>query len=545
MNYYPSLCIILLVSNFGCLSNEAFHQTSVNDAKHWEIAADNGILVNEGLERCRNFVDGWLSYADPTSGLIPRNLENDKNIWNAKDAAADNYPFMVLTSAITDRVRFNTKMMQMLKTEKDLTSRVGQLPDTYNFDKRDFNTDEINMADIIFGSSEYIKDGLLPLTEWLGLSSWSDRMLDILDDIWVHANVNTPFGKIPSENPEVNGEMLQVLSRIYFMTGDHKYLEYAERLGDYYLLENHHPTRDFSSLRLRDHGCEVVSGLCELYAALYYENPEKKSLYKPQIHEMLHRILEVARNEDGLFYDVVNPQTGEVLRDRIADNFGYNLNGFYTVYQLDSVEEFRDAVIKALSVLNDNYQNFDWENGSADGYADAIEGALNLYNREIVASTSSWLDSQIKVMWSMQQPDGIIEGWHGDGNFARTTIMYCLWKTQGLTLQPWRRDLQLGAETSGDTLWISITCEKPWKGKIYFDQKRHKKILNLPFDWPRINQFPEWFTIDEDQIYLVLKKDSDVTTKIHSDSLKDGLDLDIGIGTHQLKVIDPGADESE
>ena len=27
-------------------------------------------------------------------------------------------------------------------------------------------------------------------------------------------------------------------------------------------------------------------------------------------------------------------------------------------------------------------------------------------------------------MWTIQKPDGIIEGWHGDGNFARTAIMY-------------------------------------------------------------------------------------------------------------------------
>ncbi len=31
----------------------------------------------------------------PETGLIPRNLERDKDIWNAEDCAADNYPFMV------------------------------------------------------------------------------------------------------------------------------------------------------------------------------------------------------------------------------------------------------------------------------------------------------------------------------------------------------------------------------------------------------------------------------------------------------------------
>jgi hypothetical protein len=511
----------------------------------WEKASKNGGLVNEGYSRCQNFVHGWLTYADPATGLIPRNLEADKDIWNAKDAAADNYPFMVLTAAITDSVLLNGTMMKMLESEQNLTSRVGHLPDTYNFLKAGFDNDRIVMQDIIFGSSEYIKDGLLPLTEWLGESPWSDRMIDILDDIWAHAEIETIFGKIPSENVEVNGEMLQSLSRIYFMTDDEKYLEWAIRLGDYYLLGDHHPTRAFSSLRLRDHGCEIVSGLCELYAVVSFADTEKKVAYRPHIYEMLDKILEVGRNEFGLFYDVVNPQTGEIINSRIADNFGYNLNGFYTVYLLDSIVPYREAVIKALSNLNIHYRNFDWENGSADGYADAIEGALNLYNRKTVSGVAEWLDSEIRVMWSKQQDDGIIEGWHGDGNFARTTIMYCLWKSKGLILKPWRPDVSVAAEMDGDTLWIAIKADTPWEGRLIFDQPRHRSILNLPIDWPRINQFPEWFTIEADTEYQVQKKEDQRLQKITSGDLSDGLPLEIGKGVHYFRVssIDSGMEE--
>jgi hypothetical protein len=58
-------------------------------------------------------------------------------------------------------------------------------------------------------------------------------------------------------------------------------------------------------------------------------------------------------------------------------------------------------------------------------------------------------------MWNKQQPSGIIEGWHGDGNFARTTIMYCLWMTQGTYLQPWRSDLEIGAEQKKVEMLVS------------------------------------------------------------------------------------------
>ena len=68
---------------------------------------------------CPQYVDGWLEYADSTSGLIPRNIEADADIWNAKDAAADNYPFMVLTSYFTSRELFEGRMHDMLQMEKE------------------------------------------------------------------------------------------------------------------------------------------------------------------------------------------------------------------------------------------------------------------------------------------------------------------------------------------------------------------------------------------------------------------------------------------
>jgi hypothetical protein len=117
-------------------------------------------------------------------------------------------------------------------------------------------------------------------------------------------------------------------------------------------------------------------------------------------------------------------------------------------------------------------------------------------------------------MWSLQDSSyqeralgwknsGVIEGWHGDGNFARTTLMYCLWKTSGLTIEPWRSDVVFGSTIIDETLYVSIRSEKPWKGRLKFDPQRHRKILNLPMDYPRINQFQEWYTILEDQEYLL------------------------------------------
>jgi hypothetical protein len=501
----------------------------------FQDALENGYLAREGFTRCLDFVNSWLEYADPETGLIPRNLHESKDFWNAKDAAADNYPFMVLTAAILDRDLYEGKMKAILETEQRLTNRWDRLPDDWSFSKKDFTVEVLRKDDIIFGASEYVKDGLLPLTEYIGKTAWSQRMVDILDDIWKNAEYESPFGNIPSYDVEVNGELLQALSRVYWMTGEQKYLDWAIRLGDFYLLGENHPTRDHDLIRLRDHGCEIISGLCELYLTAAFADAEKKEAYRQPIYEMLDRILEVGTDEHGLFYNQVNPITGEILDAGIADTWGYTYNAYYSVYMLDGHGPYRDAVLRALNNLN-HYEYYDWERGSADGYADAIESALNLYNREKVNEASNWVDSQIQVMWGMQdsahrasseayQNTGIIEGWHGDGNFARTTIMYCLWKTQGTTLSPWSEAVYFGAINDGDGLKIAIFPEADWAGKIHFDYPRHQGIFNLPLDYPRINQFPEWFTVTEEQTYRLHFEQDNETRNYSGKELMAGIDI--------------------
>jgi len=501
-------------------------------------AYENGLLANEGWRRCRDYVRGWLKLADPATGLIPRNTKN--RFWNAQDAAADNYAFMVLTSWFTDEALFHGRMLDMLNTETRVTSRIGQLPDTYDFDKQGFRTSQANLPGIMFGASEYIKDGLLPVTEWLGPSPWSQRMLAILDDMWARAPISTPFGKIVSDNVEINGEMLQTLSRVYWMTGQERYLEWALRLGDYYLLGDHHPTRDLSSLRLRDHGCEIVSGLCELYACAHFARPGKKKAYEEPIHMMLRRILEVGRNRRGLFYNVIDPRSGAVRNRGVADTWGYTLNGYYTVYLIDKTRPYQTATLQAMKALNQHYRNYAWEGSSSDGYADSLESALNLYNREAVPSVAQWLDSETKVMWAKQKPDGTIEGWHGDGNFARTTLMYCLWKTQGLSLSPWRDDVIIGAQRDAQgRLRVFVSAKQDWTGRIRFDIPRHRVNLKLPLDWPRINQFPEWFTVDPDQRYRVRKGHQGTAQTYLGQTLHDGLALSVSAGEKVYLTVMP------
>jgi hypothetical protein len=544
------------------------------DGSPLAAAATNGQLAAEGLGRCYRFLHAWLGTAEPTTGLMPRNL-TDSPYWNGKDSAADNYPFMVLSAYLTDRAAFEGPMRRMLENEQTLTARPGwlRLTDDYNLK----GTPGLRFAEpdaerIIFNSAEYVKDGLLALTEWLGPSPWSERMFALVDDSFALASVDTPFGKVPlagidkQTGVEVSGDYLQALARLYWMRGEREqYLEWGARLGDLYLLPEgkHHPTRDFTNLALRDHGCEIISGLCELYATMHFAGARpggekwaaKKAAYQPHLHAMLDRILEIGRNEDGLLYNAVNPQTGEVTSRRISDGWGYVFDGFYTVYLVDGTEAYRDAAFKPFAALNERYRRFNWEpgpmtkrgdKGSQDGYADSIEGALNLLNRAPrdeprARAGAAWIDSEIRELWSRQQPDGFIERWHADGNFARTTIMYCLWKTQGATFQPWREDVRLGAVRQGNTLLLVLSADQPWSGTLVFDHPRHADNLGMPIDWPRINQFPEWFTVKSGQTYAVHDVKSGTTRTFKGEELRAGIAAAVAAGEKLGLEVSPGS----
>jgi hypothetical protein len=474
----------------------------------WAQAADHGTRARDALRRCRAYVHGWLREAsDPLTGLFPSNLKN-RAVWEPHNAAADNYAFMVLSTALVEPDLFRTRMRHILETETLLTSRVGPLPDSYDFVARRFVHEQVDLPRVIFAASEYAKDGLMPIHELLGETPWSERLRTIVAAIWERAPVATPDGPIPSANHEVAGELMQVTARLFWISGDPAWLDRACRLADHFLrTPGNHPTRDAALLRLRDHGCELISGLSEVYFACRHARPAAADAYREPLCAMLDRILEVGLDEHGMMFDAVNPRTGEVVGRRLSDNWGYNYNAFYTVHLADGVERYRDATRRALAGLAAHYRNQPWEGDSADGYADAIEGALNLYARETAfgdaAGVPGWIDSEIEIMFGKQREDGIVEGWHGDGNFARTALIYALWKQQGCRAEPWRDDLELGAVRDGDGLCLSLRAARPWRGRILFDAPRHRTVMRMPADYPRINQFPQWFTVDDGATFAV------------------------------------------
>jgi hypothetical protein len=153
------------------------------------------------------------------------------------------------------------------------------------------------------------------------------------------------------------------------------------------------------------------------------------------------------------------------------------------------------------------------------------------------------VDAEIKTMWGRQHPDGIVEGWHGDGNSARTSLMYALWKTQGVTAQPWRPDVRFGAVREEGQVCLTVTAGQPWAGKLIFDKQRHKLNMRLPLDYPRINQFPEWFTVQADVRYEMSNLNSGEKQVRTGQELLDGVAVSLIGGETVQWMVKPMAKE--
>ena len=275
-------------------------------------------------------------------------------------------------------------------------------------------------------------------------------------------------------------------------------------------------------LRLRDHGNEIVLGLTLLYALEESWGTERAEKYRPAIEKMLDRILESA-NPDGMLYDEIRCSDLKPVERSLSDNWGYVYSAVYTFYMVTGEAKYRDAVRRALK-NTPKYLNYDWERGSQDGVADALESVLYLLSRESVPEGWAYVEAEAKRLIAFQQPNGIIEYWYGDGNWARTLLIYAMYKTQGCRLEDWREGVKLGAQRSGDRLYVSIESPESWKGKLHFDYARHRREMNLPQNFLRLNEWPEWYTVDENTLYRV----TDAAGKqrlVLGSLLKEGLDV--------------------
>lgn len=504
----------------------------------------DGAAFDGVLRDSRRVMEAWLREADAETLLLPdrvanrdgSNRENTPNIYTAHNSGADLYPYLILTAHITDPPLLKGRLLEMLRSEALYTWRADSVPGSF-----DFRTRQRGEASI-FSGAEYAKDGMLAVTELLGRTPWFYRMPDLMLDLRKHSTVRTRFGVLPGNDAETNGDVLQVLVRMATMTGDSRYRTWAHEIADAYVEEVLPGSEglpsyrwDFEThtgdprIRLRDHGNEAVVGLTLLYALEKDENTPYAAKYEPAIRRMLDRIL-ASVNEHGMLYNSIDAKTLAPVDQGISDNWGYIYGAVYTFYQVTGEVKYRDAVRNVLRHLP-NYRNFAWERDSFDGYADSIESALYLVAREPVPEALDWIESETQVMRGKQRPDGHLEYWYGEGNYNRTLILYAMWKSLGCLPGYWTPGLQLSAQREGNGIRLRVArtgLAASWDGRIRFDFERHRRVMNLPRNYVRLNEFPEWFTVDGGTLYS-LRRETGETRTVLGAELIEGVPLGDGI----------------
>lgn len=491
------------------------------DAELLRQARANAVDFERTVASMRRLLHAWLKHADSRTLLLPDRVAGqpaglkpgDARVYTPHNSGADLYPYLILTARLTDPALYHGRMLEMLRNEIRFTNARAGVPGNLDLD-----TGKLGPPSL-FGAGEYAKDGLLAVTEYLGRTPWYYRMVDMTADAMEQAPVPSRFGRLPASDAELNGDFMQTLVRLATMTSDPRFLAWGRRIADAYIEEvlpgNHGVPSgkwDFTAhtgdgrLRLRDHGNETVVGLTLQFALENALGTPRAARYRPVIARMLDRILASA-NPDGMLYNEVDAATLKPVDSGLSDNWGYIYGAVFTFYQCTGEDQYRQAVLKVLRNLP-KYRRYIWEGrpnnpqrplGSFDGYADSIESALYLVNREPVPEALAWIESEMKVMAAMQKPDGHLEYWYGEGNYNRTSLIYALMKSQGVRPAVWAAGVGAGAVRDGPRLLLSLRAAAP---RVYvFDHARHRRTINLDKNYVRLNEIPEWFTAAENSLY--------------------------------------------
>jgi len=504
------------------------------EACDWDRAKRSAKYAGISLDKVQRWLRQCvLPIRDAKSGLF----RSTPRAWNYRDTAADCYPFYVWAAFYTDKKVLDTVMVETLKAERKLCNHLDRLPVNYDLNRRCKVPGSFDA--MIFGACEYAKDGLVAIVEITGRDSpWSGRMREIVDDIFKHAPYDSPYGKIPSKNIEVNGELLQILPRLYCMTGEKKYLDWAHRLADYYLLAG-----KFVPSRLSDHGCEIIGGLGLLFAVDAKAAPKKLKQYKPHMEYMFDEILKRGTNSHGLIIGSLQKTPGPHDRVRTGDGWGYDFVGFLDYDLALGSRRYRDAIRRPMrNMLKPRYKEYNWNHGSRDNVADSVEGGLYLLHRLPTPETFIWADREIATLLvDHANPKRLWETHKLEANTVRTVLIHAMLHTRNVIARPWRQGLRLGAAPAGDGICIYMQSEKPYEGKLQFDTPRHRIQMGFKQDWPRMNCMPEWFTVqpEESNKYEIRDARAGATRTISGKALSEGVPVSVKPGKPLRLVVKP------
>jgi hypothetical protein len=480
----------------------------------------HAVLSGDALARAARLTAYWLDHRDGATGLFPTNLTSAGRVWTYEDAASDLFPFLAIGTKLLLPKRYD-EILDTLTAER---RRSAGLP-------RDIalGSDPAEPQDeekLLLGATEYAKDGLLPMVELLGREPWLGRLTQVTRSYLEAASTPTRNGPIVYSSTEINGNVLQVLSRLYWAKRDAQYLEMGDRTAKAYLDRQLPETEDVPAHRwdfienepigprrffLGDHGNEIVSGLIEWHRVEMEVGAPELARHRKGIRELLDRLMTRGRTPEGLWFELIDVPSGRVRDTDLTDNWGYLAQAYLNQADIERrfpggdvaiAERYEQTARRALAAAARTGE-YPWDDGTMDGYADTIESALYVMRSIDDPDAVDWLHRAMGTLIGFQQSDGRVTDENIDGNFIRSSLLYALWLSQGTRLEPWEPGLRLGAVRMNDCLILHAAAERSWNGSLLVDSERHRENLGLPSDYPRLNQWMEWYAVSPAAVYTI------------------------------------------
>jgi hypothetical protein len=486
-------------------------------------------LVREALLRARAVHDAWMPRRNASTALFP---QSDKVIeWNYHNVAADFFCFQYAIARLTDAPSLP------LLSESFTREAALDGPDGLCRPAEVITATPIERSpqERMFGTSEYLKDGLIGLYERTGDPMVLGRMTRLADAMIADSTMPSRFGDLPARDSETNGNVLQAFSRLHFAAGDARYGEMAGRLADavtqqMFALTGNLPVMDFDYatdsytddiVQLRDHGNEAAVGLSEAYAMAVSRRAEpewaaRADRWAAPIARMFEAILTHGVDANGLIVNRISQKTLEPVNLGACDNWGYLLTGAILFTEAaarhgklpaERLSAILDRVDKTALVVAKT-DGLDWEWGHHDGFADSVESALYVASRRraIRRTLLEWSDDQIAYLYKFQRPDGIVAGNYLDGNFIRTAMLYAEMRSGGYRLDPWSETASVGCAIGADGAIVVAVVAGPggYTGRLIPPEARWRTNLHLPWDWARINGWPTWVETDDKPVEIKL-----------------------------------------
>lgn len=481
------------------------------------IASINAVLGLEASRAALEMHDRWIPLRNPQTKLYAQ--QGDRQQWNYRDTAADFFGFEIHAG-----LRVAPDAMVLIKETLERESKF-RTPEglAYPVETATANRIKVDHDELMFGSSEYVKDGLITIVERYGYELVGERMFDLIDALR-ESSKREKF--LAGKGAEINGNMLQVYSRLSFTERGKDYAESSAAIVDAYLSEafpaNHNlPPQEFdfesgkvvsSALKIADHGNEVVLGFAEAYSMAVARKDDpvwaaRAERWAGPIAQMLERIMVIGQRPDGILGSRIHPDKECLVDNRPNDNWGYVIvgalcfneaarrDGRVAPEQLERIDQLIDKIV--ARVAKQDATRF---TGGMDSIADTLESAIYVaaYSPRHRTQMLRWVDRQMPELYEhLQKP------WkpnYLDGNFVRTSLLYAEVCSGGWRAEPFRSDVAVGfaMNKAGHKAVLNCKVNQSWSGSLIPDQNRHRTVLNLPWNWPRLNSWPEWFALTPD-----------------------------------------------